>query len=33
MKYAEARRINEIAIQNLTTNQKVGSSGPPGRTI
>src|SRR5437762_7841447 len=26
MKYAEPRRINEIANQNLTTNQKVGSS-------
>jgi hypothetical protein len=31
MKYAEPRRINEIANQNLTTNQKVGSSSPPGR--
>jgi len=30
MKYAEPRRINEIANQNLTTNQKVGSSSPPG---
>jgi hypothetical protein len=33
MKYAEPRRINEIANQNLTTNQKVGSSSPPGRAI
>src|SRR5229473_2735087 len=30
-KYAEPRQINEIANQNLTTNQKVGSSSPPGR--
>jgi len=33
IKYAEPRQINEIANQNLTTNQKVGSSSPPGRTI
>src|SRR6266480_7443584 len=31
MKYAEPRRINEIANQNLTTNQKVGSSSFSGR--
>ena len=31
MKYAEPRRINEIANQNLTTNQKVGSSSLSGR--
>src|SRR5258708_30696079 len=32
-KYAEPRQINEIANQNLATNQKVGSSSPPGRAI
>jgi hypothetical protein len=31
MKYAEPRRINEIANQNLTLNQRVGSSSLPGR--
>jgi hypothetical protein len=31
MKYAEPRRINEIANQNLTSNQRVGSSSLSGR--
>jgi hypothetical protein len=31
MKYAEPRRINEIANQNLTLNQRVGSSSLSGR--
>jgi hypothetical protein len=33
MKHAEPRQINEIANQSLATNQKVGSSSPPGRAI
>ena len=32
-KYAEPRRINEIANQNLTSNQRVGSSSLSGRAI
>ena len=31
MKYAEPRRINEIANQNLTSNQRVRSSSLSGR--
>ena len=31
-KYAEPRRINEIANHKLTTNQKAGGSNPSGRS-